>query len=391
MAYFKPYIDKTGLHIPTYISIRDRLVEDARSIFGQDIYLGDDSQDYQWISTVAEKIYDAFQIGEQVYNNRAPNTAIGTGLDSIVKINGLKRKSATHSECILKVFGIAGTKIKSGVAVDKSGIKWNLPSEVVIPDVGEIEVEAVCSIPGPVVSNPGDINGIFNPMYGWSSVYNEQNGDIGSYIEDDAKLRVRQSKSTAQASLTMLEGTIGAVAQLTGVTRSEVYENDTGEVDARGLPPHSITAVVEGGEDGSIAKAIWIHKGVGCYTNGNVIVTVTDSKRQETPIRFFRPTYVDVEVVVNVKQLPGYTTENTESIKRNIQDYLNSMKIGSSLSVSALWGAALQAMPDLSSPLFSITSITASRLGETHQVDDISLAFNEVCRGNINNITANVV
>lgn len=391
MTYFKPYIDKTGLHIPTYIGIRDQLVGDAKSIFGQDIYLGEDSQDYQWIATVAEKIYDAFQMAEQVYNNRAPNTAIGTGLDSVVKINGIKRKSATYSECKVKVMGLGGTEILEGIAVDKSGIKWNLPRSVIIPESGEVEIIAKCSIPGPVVSNPGDINSIFNPIYGWNSVYNEQNGSVGSYVEDDSLLRVRQSKSTAQASLTMLEGTVGSVAQLTGVTRSKVYENDTNVVDEKGLPPHSITAVVEGGSNNDIARAIWKHKGVGCFTNGDVTIEIVDSKKQKTPIRFFRPTYVDIEVVVNIKQLYGYTTETTESIKKKIQDYLNAMKIGSSLSISSLWGAALQAMPDLSSPLFSITSITASRLGETHQTDDISLAFNEVCRGNVNNVTANVV
>lgn len=59
--------------------------------------------------------------------------------------------------------------------------------------------------------------------------------------------------------------------------------------------------------------------------------------------------------------------------------------------LSSLWGVSLQAMPNLSSPLFLILSITASRLGELQGTEDISLSFNEVCRGNVNNITATVV
>ncbi|HID0823804.1 TPA: baseplate J/gp47 family protein [Clostridium botulinum] len=389
MAYFAPYIDKTGLHMPTYIDVRDRLVEDAKSIFGQDIYLGEDSQDYQWIATVSEKIYDAFQISQSVYNNRAPNTAIGTGLDSIVKINGIKRKAKDYSKCPVIISGVKNTTIKNGIVTDKGNIKWNLPYTVTIPESGQIEVMAVCQIPGSIVANPGDITEIYNPTFGWNGVYNEVNAELGAYVEEDPKLRKRQSQSTAQASLTILEGTSGAVAQVKKVKRSRVYENDTNQIDELGLPPHSITVVAEGGEDKEIAEAIRIHKGIGCYTNGDVSIKIKGI--EGPPIRFFRPTYIDIEVTINIKPLSGYTTDTTESIKKNLQTYLNSMEIGTNLSLSSLWGAALQAMPNLMDPMFSITGITAARVEEEQKPDDIELKFNEVCRGNINYITANII
>ncbi|NHL37752.1 hypothetical protein FDE95_14310 [Clostridium botulinum] len=389
MAYFAPYIDRTGLHMPTYIDVRDRLIEDARLIFGQDTYLGEDSQDYQWIATVSEKIYDAFQISQSVYNNRAPNTAIGTGLDSIVKINGIKRKKKDYSKCPVIISGIKNTTIKNGIVTDKGNIKWNLPYTVTIPESGQIEVMAVCQIPGPIVANPGDITEIYNPTFGWNGVYNEVNAELGVYVEEDPKLRKRQSQSTAQASSSLLEGTRGAVAQVNKVKRSRVYENDTNQIDELGLPAHSITAVVEGGKDEEIAEAIRIHKGIGCYTNGDVSIKIKGI--EGPPIRFFRPTYTDIEVTINIKPLSGYTTDTTESIKKNLQTYLNSMEIGANLSLSSLWGAALQAMPNLMDPMFSITGITAARVGEEQKSEDIELKFNEVCRGNINYITANLI
>ena len=49
MAYYSPYIDNTGIHVPTYEDIRDDLIASMKQIFGQDIYLADDSQDYQQI------------------------------------------------------------------------------------------------------------------------------------------------------------------------------------------------------------------------------------------------------------------------------------------------------------------------------------------------------
>ncbi len=166
MAYFAPYIDATGLHIPTYIDTRDQLISDAKQIFGQDIYLGIDSQDYQWIATVSEKIYDAFQLAQLVYNNRGPNVAIGSGLDSIIKINGIKRKTETYSKCQVTVSGTPRTIINNGIALDKGNIKWELPPSITIPSTGTIDVLATCEIPGPIVANPGDITSIFNPTYG---------------------------------------------------------------------------------------------------------------------------------------------------------------------------------------------------------------------------------
>lgn len=386
--YFAPYIDKTGLHIPTYNSIKEELIKDAKNIFGQDLYLENDSQDYQWIATVSEKIYDAFQLAQQVYNNRSPSTATQNGLDTIVKINGIRRHPQSFSKVPVTVSGVSGTVINNGVVTDKGNIKWRLPSKVTIPDNGQIDVIATCELPGPILANKGDIIGIYNPTYGWNGVINKESSQLGSYVEDDLKLRKRQANSTAQASLTLLEGTAGSIADIKDVTRSRVYENDTNNVDEKGLPPHSITVVVEGGTDKDIATQIWKHKGIGCFSNGDVVVEIEDSRGQKTPIRFFRPTYRDMYVSISIKPLLGYTSETTKKIKENIQNYINALEIGANLSISALWGVALQAMPDLTTPMFSITSITATKQGESQQSKDIELGFRDVCRCSLENISA---
>ena len=75
MAYFAPYIDDAGLHVPTYADIRDDLVDDFKKIYGDDLYLGNDSQDYQMISAFALKTYDTIQLLQIVYNNQSVKTA----------------------------------------------------------------------------------------------------------------------------------------------------------------------------------------------------------------------------------------------------------------------------------------------------------------------------
>ena len=46
MSYFEPYIDSSGFHMPTYVDIRDDLINQMKSIFGNDIYIDEDGGIY---------------------------------------------------------------------------------------------------------------------------------------------------------------------------------------------------------------------------------------------------------------------------------------------------------------------------------------------------------
>lgn len=395
MAYFAPYIDDAGLHIPTYQDIKDDLVTEAKKIFGEDIYLENDSMDYEYISAIALKMYDTLNSIVYAYNSRSPVTAIGSGLDTVVKINGLKRKAASYSTCVVTLTGTPQTVIKSGVVQDISGNNWNLPSNITIPEEGEIEVSAICTVLGSISALVGDINKIATPQLGWISVTNKVNAVLGQPVETDAQLRARQAVSTALPSQTLLEGTIAGIVSVEGVTRQRVYENDTNdssetEENPYGLPAHSITAVVEGGLDADIAEQIYIRKGVGCLTNGTTEVQVINKYDITTPIRFYRPSYVDVDITVNIKKYAGYIDSVVDNIKNNILNYLNSLGIGDNLPTSLLWNSALIANQNLTSPIFSIVSLTAGKHSSSQGTDDIEINFNEVIQGNIDNITVNV-
>ena len=157
MAYIAPYIDDAGLHLPTYADIRDDLVNQFKKIYGQDIYLENDSQDYQMISAFALKTYDTMQLLQIVYNNRSPKTAVGTGLDSIVKLNGIRRKEASHSTCEVVITGTKGTLIAAGVIEDEMGNQWSLPADIILPDT-TMRVTATCRALGAVEAASGTLN-----------------------------------------------------------------------------------------------------------------------------------------------------------------------------------------------------------------------------------------
>jgi uncharacterized phage protein gp47/JayE len=265
MAYFTPYFDSTGLHIPTFTDIQDNLVSQAKSIYGQDIYLEGDSQDMQYIAAISKAIDDCLECCALAVNNQSPQTSQGAALDSIGKLNGIKRLAATYSTVQITCIGMSGVDvlISAGVVQDTAGHKWDLPPNVVLPAAGTLSVTATCEIPGAVPCDIGAIQTIITPQYGWDSVSNAAAADVGAETETDVALRKRQSISVMGPSQTPLASTVSDIAAVIGVTRYKVYENYTDSTDSNGVPSHSIAAVVEGGEDTDVASAIAETKTVG--------------------------------------------------------------------------------------------------------------------------------
>jgi hypothetical protein len=395
MAYAPPVVTAAGLSIPAYSDIRDSLVATYQSLYGQTTYLGEDAADYQWISAVSLKLSDNCSLCQLDYNSRAPLTAIGAALDSIVKLNGLVRKSASSSSVLLTLTGTAGTPILNGVVADVNGIYWSLPASVTIGVGGTVTVNAVCQQPGPVAAEPGTVNrpvGGFTA--GWVSVTNAYAAVLGNPVELDSQLRARQALSTALPSSTRLAGTIAEIAETAGVTRYNVLENQTNATDGYGNTGHSMTAVVEGGADLDVATAIYDNRGIGCNTQGATvptmtIVPVTDPNSGNiTNIGFVRPVDLPIFVDISVHALGAVlTTALQASIVAALVAYLNSLQIGEEITQSGLYGAALSVMPNLSQPWFSIRALTLGLTASPVGTADLVLEFFQVATG----ITANVI
>lgn len=391
MAYFTPFIDESGLHIPLYEDIRDELLSKMRTIFGEDIYLDPDSMDYQQISIFARKIYDANCLAQLVYNNRTPITAIGVGLDNDVVYANIKRKPATNSTVQLTITGDAGTVITNGEASDGNA-SWMLPSSVTIPGNGTITVEAVSKLPGNTGALPNTINTIMTPVYGWLSVTNNFAAQAGTNTESDASLRGRFAMATRQPSQTVFEAIWASIETIEEVTRVRGYENDTGSISTgtvpsgvpANLPPHSISFVVEGGGDEQVATEIYMKKAPGCYTNGTTEVQLTSTSGNITTIRFFRPTYKQVYVKVTLKKLPGYNDEYVAKIKDSISSYILGMQLAENVYRSIIWSVATSAMDSINTPAFSVTDVQFSTDDVSYSPADVLQLFYEAANTTIN-------
>lgn len=397
MAYTPPFIDATGLHLPIYQDVIDLFTSNFQAIYGPGVYLGNDSADFQMLSIMALAAADEYAGTQLALNNFNPRTAIGAPLSQIVAFNGIARKLASFSSCVVTISGDVGTVISNGAvrdSVPQQGLLWSLPASLLIPSGGVLTTIAVCQTIGAINVLPGQLNIRATPTAGWASVTNPNAAILGQPVETDSQLRARQALSTELPSITMLAGTIAAIAATAGVTRYNVLENPTNVTDSNGNPPHSVTAVVEGGSNGDIATAIYANKGIGCYTNGSVAVSVTDPNSGTVQtVRFDRPTYLIIYVTLSVHPIPGagYTSAISTAIQNAIVNYLNSLQIGELVTQSALYAVAMSITANLEAPSFSVRAVFLDVVPAPVSTTDIVLTFNEVAQGSLANVTLNIV
>lgn len=396
MTYQAPSIGPQGLSIPTYNDILNYYTSGVQTIYGPSIYLGNDSADYQMLSIIALMAYDTMNGLQLAYNSIGASTVSGSAQDALYKINGITRKVPSFSICpTVVITGTAGITISNGKIQDGAGNLWDLPTSVTIGGGGTVTVTATCEIVGAINAAPGTITTIATPTYGWTYVANTGAAIAGQPVETDSQFRVRQTTSTAIASVSPLNGLEAAIGSLSGVTRYIIYENPTGSAgtdpNGLGLPGHSITAVVEGSTSSVIATTIWEKKTPGAYTNGSTTINITDQYGNVTPIGFYVLAYTPIYVTLNVHQLTGYTAAITTAITTALVNYLNSLSIGETVLISALQAVAMSANPNISRPVFSLSSVHSGTSPSPGGTSDISIAYNYAAQSISSYIVINFV
>ena len=104
MAYFPPYIDGTGIHMPTYEDRLEDLVSAYRNIFGMEAELSASVPDYQLLSVFARALDDTSALVLQAYNSRNPMYASGNALDLLLPQYGVTRAAGeTDAEVRAKI------------------------------------------------------------------------------------------------------------------------------------------------------------------------------------------------------------------------------------------------------------------------------------------------
>ena len=386
-----PTISATGISAPTFSQILSYLTLVYQGIFGADAYLGNDSQDGQLLAIIAQAIADSNAAIIAAYNAFSPATAQGTGLSSVVKINGLQRLVATNSTATLTVTGVAGTTLTNAQARDTNGNLWSLPSPTTIGSGGTASVLATCTALGAIAAAPGTITSINTPIYGWQSVTNPAAANVGQPVETDAALRLRQAASVALPSQTIFDGIWAAIEALPSVTRVTGYENNTTSTNGNGIPAYSLAFVVEGGVQASIAAAIAARIPPGIPTYGSTSVVVTDTYGSTRTINYSVPTENLISVALTIQHLAGWNAADIEPvIQANVAAAINALPIGGTVSFTQLYVAAYAALSQFPGT-YTITAMTTKENAGSAGTSDITMAWNAVAYTAPANVTFTVL
>jgi uncharacterized phage protein gp47/JayE len=387
-----PTISATGITTPSYADILTSLQQSFQAIYGSDAYISPDSQDGQLLAIVAKAIADSNDAAIAVYQSFSPTFAQGAGLSSLVKINGIARQVPTHSTAVGNVIGVSGSVITAGVVADANGNLWNLPATVTIPPGGSVAVTVTAADPGYIVAPASTINQIRTPQLGWQAFVNTSAALPGAPVESDADLRLRQAASVGLPAQTPLQSIAAAVANVTGVTRSFVYQNDTAVTDGNGVPSHSIAVVAQGGAVADIATVIEKKKAPGTGTYGTTTYVVTDPGGVPVPIRFFVLADLGIYVSLTIQSLPGYQASTGATIIAAIVAYINSLQIGEPVYYTRLIGIAslVGSNPDLAAT-FDITTLTMGTAPSPVGVANIAVPFNQAAATVTGNIALTVL
>jgi uncharacterized phage protein gp47/JayE len=390
MATLAAQISSAGISSPSYADILAELQYLFWSIYGSDANLDADTQDGQFLAVLAQAVYDNNQLAIAIYNAFSPATAQGAGLSSLVKINGLVRRSPSNSSAVVTIVGQVGTIITNGIVGDNLGLgtKWALPETVIIPVGGAIDATATCTVAGDYNAAAGSLTEILTPTRGWQSVTNATDAIPGLPVETDTQLRQRQAVSTSLPALTTLETIYAAIANLSGVGRLQVYQNDGDVADADGIPAHSISAVIEGGNVDQIAAAIASKKSPGTGTFGSTTQIVFDANGVPDTIRFYELDLVTITVEIDITPLPGYVSTTGDALVAAVADFINGLAIGEHSYLARLYSPANTGGVGLGTT-YVVTAIRQSRTGPPTAAD-VVIAFNEAAVCDAGDITLNV-
>ena len=280
-------IDSNGITIPTFVQIKDSLVEQYKSIWGSDIDTDQTTADGEFIQDEANMIYNIMLALNKLQTQLNANTATGTMLDTCCAFSGVTRQEATASYVDMYVKyigkdtagvgfhpngGSGSNNIQKIVLVDKNKKTWTW-SESKTSDgefitkfvVDEIyQLRFTCDELGPNAAEAGNItyddntgdpiliigqetgfiyqtiDSIIYPF----AVWQKSDAVIGQNRESDQSLRSRRLSTRSDYGVSTLSGLKGSLEDLVGIDEAKIYNNnsttDFTSEDGTKIPAHSV-------------------------------------------------------------------------------------------------------------------------------------------------------
>lgn len=394
----------SGFVTLTLQELKALLEASFRESFGASFDVRPESNAGQIIGISAERYSDLWEACENVYTAFTPDGAVGPSLDNVAAITGTVREAATPSTGTYYPTGTNGTLIAAGKQVSVVGIgtvfetiagvtlatatAWAGSTAYTLgqvrrngstqrcyicitagtsagsggPDAdsaditdgtahwrclgdgaayGEVEVQSVED--GPFIAAAGTLRTIETPVSGWAGGNNNLDAVTGTAIETDAALRLRRESELRASGRAAVPAIRARLMQVDGVTAAVVFDNPDDTTDADGLPPHSIEALVTGGDDTEVAQAVFENVAAGIQTYGSTTESITDTQGIVRSISFSRPTEIAIYVsVVLTVDASVWDDDSPDAIKQAIVDFGDGQPTGKNVVASSIVAQCFQ-------------------------------------------------
>lgn len=308
---------------PSASQLLDLLIDDFKSIFGDDIDASTDTPEGQIIIGLSERDSKLYEISEAAYYSKFHQYCLDAQLDDAAAGVGETRLLGQKTQ----VLGVTLTNstgspytVPIGTLFRQSATlrEFETIEEVIIPANGEVEVDLQCTIEGNYTASVGSINTIVNPVNGLSTVNNSITAVVkeGRFKETNTELRRRLEIKKIKSK----GGVVSAIAarvreEVPGVTYTSWRENRKNTTDSNGLPSGTFEIIVAGGTNQDIAEKINEANPAGTDSHGEITVTVIDSEGNSFEIKFSRISETLIYLVVNITVNSKYPTDGDLILK----------------------------------------------------------------------------
>lgn len=323
-------ITETGIVIDSLSDVHKRLTDGFKRIYGDDISIDADSPDGQMIGLFSQEIDNINQALSMIAQMLDPYKATGAWLEQRAMYAGIVRRGADYSYLDdVIVTGKQGVKVPKGsIFSDGNLSKWVTLADIVLDINGSARVNMRSHELGAFSIQAGKELLMDTVIVGVEKITTTKTAKEGVFEEMDGSLLTRFMRSHSINNHDDRQGLEGALLDLPDVKQARVYENFTNQTDDKGVPAHSLNAVVIGGSDNDIGLTILKKKIGGCGVFGSISNTQEYAGAQRT-VKFDRASSVNIKVKLLLERVGGFHDIDTESIKSALSD--TSFEIGESV------------------------------------------------------------
>lgn len=354
-------LTSTGFEIKSLQDIQEEISDALKTEISPTLETDASTPLGQVISVFSSQLREVWELAQAVYSGQYPDSASGLSLTALAALTGTLRRPAYPSLATLSLSLESGfyaaRSLVAHVQGDPTARFVNRDFIDLTEVIGASVVQAVfeSEVAGPVRADANTLTVIAEPVVGWNAITaHPASALLGSAIETDAELRVRQQAELRASGSTTVDALRSDLLKVDGVISVTVLENVLDTTDANGLLPHSVEAIVLGGTNLAVAQTLFENKAAGINTNGNTTVSVSDVQNITHNIKLTRPAAVDMYLGIDL-----IAETDTFIGVQAVKDTLLAMKldVGQDVIPSRLV-AAIQALP-------GVEEVSAIRLGNT--------------------------